>query len=287
MGSGVSVMRIVTLTTDFGIADGYVGVMKGVILPIAPDVRLVDLSHHISPQDVCQAAYLLYTVVPFFPPDTVHVVVVDPGVGTQRRAIALWTPLGTFVGPDNGLFTYLLTEVREWRAVELANPAYRLARVSNTFHGRDLFSPAAAHLAAGVPLEDLGPPVTDLVSLPLPRLEVGPDGVAGELLHADRFGNLITSIGRLRWDGGDLVLTPAFRRDPTPPIRFSAAEARVELAGRTVTGIHRTYGEARLGELIALVGSEGFLEIAVRQGSAQEVLGVRRGEGVGVSLLRL
>ena len=285
MGAGVGGgMRIVTLTTDFGIADGYVGVMKGVILSIAPDVQLVDLSHHIPPQDVRQAAYLLYTVFSYFPPDTIHVVVVDPGVGTQRRAIALWTPQGTFVGPDNGLFTYVLTEVEAWRAVELSNPAYRLAHVSNTFHGRDLFSPAAAHLAAGVPLEALGPPMTDLVSLPLPRLEGGPDGGEGELLHADRFGNLITSVGRLRWDGDDLVLTPAFRRAPASPVRFPARKARVELVGRTITGIRRTYGEAAVGELVALVGSEGFLEVAVRQGNAREALNTCRGDGVRIYL---
>ncbi|HIE39737.1 MAG TPA: hypothetical protein EYH30_11100 [Anaerolineales bacterium] len=277
-------MRIITLTTDFGVSDGYVGVMKGVILSIAPDVRLVDLSHHIPPQDVRQAAYLLYTVVPFFPSDTVHVVVVDPGVGTERRAIALETSRGTFVGPDNGLFTYVLSEVREWRAVELANPAHRPARVSNTFHGRDLFSPAAAHLAAGVPLEELGPPVTDLISLPLPRLEVGSEGVEGELLHADRFGNLITSVGRLQWDGDDLVLSPAFRRESSPPIRFAAAKVRVEMAGRSLAGIRRTYGEAEMGELVPLVGSEGFLEIAVRQGNAQEVLKAQPGDPVRVHL---
>lgn len=280
-------MRIITLTTDFGTADGYVGVMKGVILSIAPDVQLVDLSHHIPPQDTQQAAYLLYTAFPFFPPDTIHVAVVDPGVGTERRAIALWTPQGSFVGPDNGLFTYVLTGVETWRAVELANPAYRLGRVSHTFHGRDLFSPAAAYLAAGVPLEALGPPADDLISMPLPRLEVGPERVEGELLHTDRFGNLITSIGRLHRDGDELVLMPAFRRTPAPPIRFPAAAARVELAGRSIQGIRRTYGEADVGELVALVGSEGFLEVAVRQGNAREVLGVRRGDGVWVYLPRL
>jgi len=273
----VSPVTVITVTTDFGTADGYVGAMKGVMLSIAPHVRLVDLSHQVPPQDVALAAYLLYTVAPFFPPNTVHLAVVDPGVGTRRRAIALRTPQGTFVGPDNGLFTYVLAEARQWAAVELSNPDYCLPHVSSTFHGRDLFSPAAAYLAAGIPLQALGPPVTDPVTLPLPHLEIGRGQVEGEVLHADRFGNLITSVGRLRWDGDDLVLIPAFRRDLSPPVRIPAMTARIELAGQALVGIQRTYGEVALGELLALVGSEGFLEVAVRQGNAQETVGARRG----------
>ncbi len=146
-------MTILTLLTDFGTEDEYVGVMKGVILSIAPEVRLVDLSHQIPPQDVRRAAFLLTSAVPYFPPDTVHLAVVDPGVGTERRPLAVRTPVGTFVGPDNGLFSWVLTRVPEWTAVE---PAYRLPLVSSTFHGRDIFAAGGAHLAAGVPLERLG-----------------------------------------------------------------------------------------------------------------------------------
>lgn len=276
-------MGIITLTTDFGTADGYVGVMKGVILSIAPNARLVDLSHQVPPQDVARGAYLLYTAFPFFPPDSIHLVVVDPGVGTERRAVALRTPGGTFVGPDNGLFTYVLAEAREWLAVELTNPAYRLMRVSSTFHGRDLFAPAAAYLSIGVPLEAMGPPVDDLVLLPLPHLEVKPGRAEGEVLYVDRFGNLITSIGRLQWDGDNLALVPAFHRKPPSPVPIAAAHARVELAERMVSGIRRTYGEAAAGALVALVGSEGFLEIAVCQGDAAHTLGARRGDRVLLS----
>ncbi len=272
-------MPILTLLTDFGTEDEYVGVMKGVILSIAPHVRLVDLTHQIPPQDVRRAAFLLSNAVPFFPPDTVHLAVVDPGVGTARRPLAVRTPVGTFVGPDNGLFSYVLAEVPHWGAVELRNPAYRLRYVSSTFHGRDIFAPAAAHLAMGAPLEALGPPVTDPQRLPLPYLELGDGWLEGEVLHADRFGNLVTSIGRLRWEGGRLLLVPAFRPNP-PRYALSATAVRVVAAGLELPGIRRTYGEVPSGSPLALVGSSGFLEIAVREGSAAEQLGLRVGDRV-------
>ncbi|HHS96708.1 MAG TPA: hypothetical protein ENK08_02230 [Chloroflexi bacterium] len=276
-------MRVIALTTDFGTADGYVGVMKGVILSIVPEVHLVDLSHEIPPQDVRRAAFVLYTAVPFFPPGTVHLAVVDPGVGTERRAIAVQTPQGFFVGPDNGLFTYVLAEAEEWKAVGLEEPAYRLPEVSGTFHGRDVFAPAAAHLARGVPLERLGSPVTDPVLLPLPRLTVGEDRVEGEILHVDRFGNVITSVGRLRWNGGDLVLTPAFRQAASS-LQFAAREVAVEVGGERIRPVRRTYGEVGVGEKLALVGSTGFLEIAVRQGNAARALGVHPGDPITLRL---
>ncbi len=276
-------MPILTLLTDFGTEDEYVGVMKGVILSIAPDVRLVDLSHRIPPQDVRRAAFLLSNAVPYFPPDTVHLAVVDPGVGTERRALAIRTPAGAFVGPDNGLFSWVLAEVPEWTAVEIREPAYRLPRVSFTFHGRDIFAPAAAHLAAGIPLDRLGPRVTDPVLLPPPRLEIGAGVLEGEVLSADRFGNLTTSIGRFRWDGDRLVLAPAFR-PASGEMRLNPAGARVVLAGVELQGIRRTYGDVAVGEPVALVGSSGFLEIAVRQGSAAAATGAAPGAPVTVFL---
>lgn len=272
-------MRTITLTTDFGTVDGYVGVMKGVMLSIAPGIRLVDLSHEVPPQDVRRAAFMLYTAVSFFPPDTVHLAVVDPGVGTERRAIAVQVPQGFLVGPDNGLFTYILAEAEEWRAVELRDPAYWLPQVSGTFHGRDIFAPVAAHLARGVPMEQLGPPVSDPVLLPLPRLEVREDRLEGEVLYIDRFGNVVTSIGRLRWAGNGLVLDAAFRR-AAPSLRPAAAGAVVEIGRKAIQGVRRTYGEVPVGESLALVGSIGFLEIAVRQGDAAHTLGVRPGDPV-------
>lgn len=275
-------MPVLTLLTDFGTEDEYVGVMKGVILSIAPDVRLVDLSHQIPPQDIRRAAFLLMNAVPHFPPNTVHLSVVDPGVGTERRPVAIRTPAGTFVGPDNGLFSWALAKVPDWTAVEIREPAYRLPLVSSTFHGRDIFAPAAAYLAAGVPLEKLGPRVEDLVWLPPPRLEIGDFGVEGEILYADRFGNLVTSIGYLEWGEDTLALVTAFgpRGDGR---RFPARVAGVVAGNAELLGIRRTYGEVAVGEPLALVGSNGFLEIAVRQGSAAAALGA--GPGTPVTLL--
>ncbi|HHN93342.1 MAG TPA: hypothetical protein ENK17_01105, partial [Anaerolineae bacterium] len=229
------------------------------------------------------AAYVLFTAYPFFPPHTVHLVVVDPGVGSARRPIALRTPAGLFVGPDNGVFSYIVAREKEVEVVELANPRYRLPSVSNTFHGRDIFSPAAAHLAAGVPLSDLGPRVDDPVLFPPPRLEVAPPVITGEVLHTDRFGNVITSIGLLLWQGqgDDLVLKPAFSPSGTS-VRLTASQVTVEAAGREIVGIHRTYSAVERGAVLALVGSEGYLEIAVREGDGAARLGLRPGDPVVV-----
>ncbi|NBD35651.1 MAG: hypothetical protein GVY30_06595, partial [Chloroflexi bacterium] len=193
---------LISLTTDFGIQDAYVGIMKGVMARIAPSAPLVDITHTVPPQDVRAAAYLLWTALPYFPEESVHLVVVDPGVGTQRRAIAARTAWGTLVGPDNGVFSYLWAATAPQQVVALQNTAYQRPQVSQTFHGRDIFAPAAAHLARGVPLAELGPAVSDLVRLPAPRLTVSGTRLEGEVLHIDHFGNVITSVGCLVWDSG-------------------------------------------------------------------------------------
>jgi S-adenosylmethionine hydrolase len=250
-------MTIITLTTDFGTADGYVGAMKGVILSLAPRVSLVDISHDVLPQDVRHGARLLAMAAPFFPSGTVHVGVVDPGVGSARRGIALQTSLAIFVGPDNGLFTpFLLDRVA---CVALTNTAAHRHPVSKTFHGRDVFAPVAAHLANGMPLAQLGPPVDDPVTLPESRpLRLSDGQLRAEVLHVDRFGNLISNVGPLE---GETV-------DPD--------STRVVIESVPVP-MGRTYADVPPGALIALVGSTGYLEIAVRGGRASERLGV----GVG------
>jgi len=275
---------LVTLTTDFGTADGYVGAMKGVVLGIVPNVRLVDISHQIAPQDVRQAAFALYTATPFFPPDAIHLVVVDPGVGGARRAIAVRTSGGTLVGPDNGVFSYVMARDSVEAAVALTDPRYHLPRVSHTFHGRDVFAPAAAHLAAGVPIDALGPPVHDPITFPPPLLEVRPGEIAGEVLHVDRFGNVVTSIGCLAWRGDALRLDPAFWQtgDAAGAVCFRAEGTTVAVAGRKIGGVCRTYAEVKPGETLALVGSGGHLEIAVREGSAARRLDVRPGAPVAL-----
>lgn len=281
-------MGIVTLTTDFGLTNGYVGIVHGVIRGICPDAVVIDLSHQVVPQDVRGAAYLLYTAYLYFPADTVHCVVVDPGVGTSRRAVAVETLQGRYVAPDNGVLSYVLAREPVTAAVSLTNRCYHLSRVSRTFHGRDIFAPVAAHLARGVPLADLGESVTQLVTFPVPGISVRPDGVlGGRVIHVDRFGNLITSIGRLLWIGDNLALQPAFPIAGAEGCEwgsspFPAAEARVCAAGRRIEGVRPAYGDVPDGEYLALVGSVEHLEIAVAGGNAARALGI--GVGAEVTL---
>lgn len=283
----VSKSRIITLTTDFGIVDGYVGTMKGVMLDILPQAQLVDITHGITPQDICQTAYVLYAAYRFFPPQAVHLVVVDPGVGSARRSVAVHSSCGTFVGPDNGVFSYVMAQESVETVVELANSRYHLPSVSQTFHGRDIFAPAAAHLAAGVAIEELGPTVPNPVTLPLPRLEIAPGRISGKVLHTDHFGNVITSIGRLLWKGEELSLTPAFRQQREEQARFRADEALVTIGrppGQEIGTLRRTYADVDPGDVLALVGSGGHVEIAVREGSAAERLGLQAGDPVELRL---
>jgi S-adenosylmethionine hydrolase len=239
--------------------------MKGVILSLCPSVRLVDLTHEVPAHDVQGGRLALEAAVPFFPAGTVHLAVVDPGVGTARRAIAVRRGQCYLVGPDNGLLSFALEEAG-WTAVGIAAPEYRLPEVSRTFHGRDVFAPAAAHLAAGVALERLGPPVADPVRLPRPPCHLEGRELIGEVLGADRFGNLLTSIpatrlGEIPGDG--------------PPV--------LEVAGRLVSGPVEAYAEGREGEAAFIVGSTGRLEIFVRGGSARDRVGVGRGAVVRVT----
>ncbi len=257
-------MSIITLTTDFGLADGYVGTMKGVILGIAPTATIVDISHGIPPQDVREAAYTLYAAYPYFPQGAIHVVVVDPGVGSERRGIALRTPQATFVAPDNGVLSYVVAGERVEQIVHLTNPGYHLSPVSRTFHGRDIFAPAAAHLARGIPLTELGQPLTEIVAFPLPQPQVRPDGaIVGQIIHVDRFGNLITSITAT--DLADYSLLGA---------------SVIEIKGQTIRDIASNYAEVATGKLLALVGSSDHLEIAVSGGSASQTLEAKGGDEV-------
>jgi S-adenosylmethionine hydrolase len=289
IGLKMEQMPLITVTTDFGIVDGYVGTMKGVVLGIAPNARIVDISHEIAPQDIRQAAYVLYTAYPFFPPQTVHLVVVDPGVGSARRPVALRTRAGSFVGPDNGVFSYVMAREQVEAMVELADPQYHLSSgCSHTFHGRDIFAPVAAYLAAGTPISALGPPVPDPITFPPPRLEIAGEGITGEVWHVDRFGNVVTSIGILTWgEQGRLAFAPAFRGagsrkqeaggEERETLRHSADRATVLVAGRELVAVRHSYAEVERGQMAALVGSSGHLEIAVREGNAAEKLGVSPG----------
>ena len=257
---------VITITTDFGLTDGYVGAVKGVLLSICPDATLVDVTHLVPPQDVSTGALILRQAAPFFPPETIHLAVIDPGVGTARRAVALSGPLGTFVGPDNGLFTGVIpASLTQVRAVELNRHEYWLPAVSATFQGRDVFAPVAAHLAAGVTLRDVGEPIdaASLVRLPWPAPAIGCGRLTGEVIHVDHFGNLITNIERQHIPDG--------------------APVTVRLGERLIGPLAATYGDSRPGEAIACIGSSGFLEIAVVNGHAGNVLGAGRSCPVTVS----
>ncbi len=259
--------RIITLTTDFGLSDAYVGVMKGVILGIAPEVTLVDISHEVHPLNVAGAAYLLQMAYPYFPADAIHLAVVDPGVGTDRKPLAIAAPHGLFVGPDNGIFCRALAdqaaldaqtgELLRGTAVALENREFWRQPVSQTFHGRDIFAPAAAHLALGTRLTALGPAQSVLERAPTQAPIRQGEAVYGSIVHIDRFGNAISNVPE-----ADI---------PEPTI--------VEVAGRELHGLASSYQD---GRLVAIVGSGGMLEIAARNASAASALGLQVGDPIVV-----
>jgi S-adenosylmethionine hydrolase len=258
--------------TDFGIKDGTVGVMKGVIWGISPTAQISDLSHMVQAQNIREAAYIFARSVPYFPKDSVHVVVVDPGVGTQRRPMAAKIGDWFYVGPDNGTITGLLerAEASGWQTefVELNRKKYWLPVISFVFHGRDIFSPVAAHLANGVPLGDLGMSFTDPIRIELPKPVRTENGWRGEVVHIDHFGNITTNI---RFEH----LESAFSNKEKISVRILQNE---------IKGLVNTFGERPVGELIALMGSTGNLGISVVNGNAVQALGARVGDEILVTI---
>lgn len=272
---------MIAILTDFGTLDPFSGIMKGVISKIAPQVTIVDLCNEIPPGDIKRAAINLWQSVPYFPPQTVFLAVVDPGVGTLRKSILLKSGNHTFVGPDNGLFTFVIEE--DARAWEIGNPAYTLAAPSSTFHGRDIFAPAAAHAALHVPGPEFGPPVPEPVRLDLPRLELdSPGELRGEILYADRFGNLLTSLGQFERAGdGWLVLRPWLSSFPDDAgRRFRPKELILEIEGGRRLGWINTFSEIPPGDCAFLVGSSGLVEIVSNRQSAAEQLNLASGNHV-------
>jgi S-adenosylmethionine hydrolase len=261
-------MTVLSITTDFGLTNGFVGVMKGVIYSIAPDVKIVDISHLISAQNVLEGAYTLWRAVPFFPPGSVHVGVVDPGVGTVRRPIGARLGDQYFIAPDNGLLTPLILDAeRNGKPMEficLDNSKYWLPKISNTFHGRDIFAPTGAHLAAGVSLKELGTPITDPILLDMPHPEKTVNGWRAHITIVDIFGNLATDLPADAFEGQPNVL--------------------IRIHEREIDGIVESYGHRKAGDLVALVDSEYHLEIAVVNGSAARILGAKIGDVVEVIL---
>lgn len=273
---------IVTLLTDFGEYDAYVGAMKGVILSIAPDVQLIDISHKVTPQNIHQAASILAGIYAYYPGHTIHLAVVDPGVGSERQPIALETHRGIFVAPDNGLLTYIRLKEPSSTPVLLENRSYWLPSPSNTFHGRDIFSPVAAHLAKGVPVRQMGSILETIVMFPVTPLDLTPTMIRGEVTQIDRFGNLLTNISYLRWlDTETLELHHVQVQNNEPiTIQLNATKVRITCGWHAFKGIRHTYSTAEVGQPLAVVGSNGELEIAINQGSASSALAAKVGDPV-------
>jgi len=271
---------IITLLTDFGLADGYVAAMKGVILGINPQVQMIDICHSIQPQNVSQAAFVLGTVYRYFPPKTIHLMVVDPGVGSSRKLVILRTPQGDFVAPDNGVLAYVLQPFlhqpppsggrillkgtlrpeSDIQAVQITNPRFYRHPVSPTFNGRDILAPVAAALSLGFSLGGFGPAQDSLEILPISLPVRHGSSLVGHIIHSDGFGNLITDIRE-----NDLPDKPA----------------AIIIADQKISGLSSTYAEGH--GLLALVGSSGYLEIALKGGSAQALLGAKLGDEVRIS----
>jgi S-adenosylmethionine hydrolase len=246
--------KLITLTTDFGTKDGYVASMKGVILSISPESTIIDITHEIEPQQVLPAAIVLMTSVDYFPSGTVHIAVVDPGVGTDRQLLAVRANEQIFLAPDNGLLGFVIEKYRDHEIRRIENKSLFLPKVSHTFHGRDILSPVGAHLAAGIPFEEVGSITKEFQRSLFPHPVVESDEVRGQIIHRDSFGNLMTNIAR-----DDLK-------------SFRGSEILVRTGYTEIKGLSNAYSDVAKGELLCLFGSADFLEVALREGSAADKL---------------
>jgi len=261
---------IVTLTTDFGEQDYYVGAMKGVILDVCPDTEVIDLCHNVLPYDILDAAFTIAQSYRWFPLRTVHLVVVDPGVGTQRRPILVSGDRHFFIGPDNGVFSFIYPEQEKLTVWHITGDHYFHQPVSNTFHARDVFAAVAGWLAKGVEARQFGDEIEDYVKLSIPKAQaVNDKSWKGMVLKVDRFGNVITSIAAAD--------CPALFAEPTPPFKLTAG-------GKDITKLVPNYAEGGQGEIFALLGSSGYLEIATNRGGAGKLLSLNRGGEVTLQL---
>jgi hypothetical protein len=258
---------IITLSTDFGLEDPYVGVMKGVMLGINPRALLVDLTHSLSHHGLLEAAYVLHINYPYFPPGTIHLAVVDPGVGGGRRLLTIQDRDDFWVGPDNGILSLVLKNHPEAEVFQLVNTDYFLTPLSRTFHGRDIMAPAAAHLSLGIPASEMGRKITDPVMLDFPEPRIFGNGMIGQVLWADHFGNLITNISQ--------KMISNLNR---------SSELRITVGRLAIAGVRQTYSQVPPGQFLALIGSMGYLEIACNLGRASDLLGFKEGEGMKVEV---
>ncbi len=260
---------VVTLTTDFGVTDHFVGTMKGVILDIAPETQIVDISHAVQAFDVLDGALTIAQAYSYFPAGTVHLVIVDPGVGTARRPILVSTERHHFVAPDNGVLSLVYAREERMHVRHVTAEHYSLQPVSKTFHGRDIFAPIAAYLAKGVDSEKFGEEITDFVRFNAPKPKTVDKGMKGIVLKVDRFGNLITNF------------TP---QDVPMLMQLDPLPFKIVVGKKEVTNIHTLYAEGEPGEVFGILGSMGYLEIAANRASAAQLTGVGKGAEVNIQL---
>lgn|SRR5215510_6969345 len=258
---------LITLLTDFGNQDYFVGAMKGVILSINPSVRIVDITHEIPPQDIESAAFTLLACYRDFPPETIHLCIVDPGVGSQRRALAVQCAQQHFVGPDNGIFSWICEREADFRAWAVNNETFFRQPVSRTFHGRDVFAPVAAALSAGTKLDELGERVKDIVRLPTLAPQISDGTITGRIIHIDRFGNAVTNLTR------DQVAEDIFDRG-----------AKLTINDESISTFHSCFADAKGEKPFCFFGSAGFLEVGARNSSAKGILKLQHGASIRLNL---
>jgi len=257
--------NVITLITDFGDEAGYAGVMKGVILNINPNCQVIDITHHVSPQDIEEAAFLLHNVYSYFPDHSIHIVVVDPGVGSERRPILVETDRYWFVGPDNGVFSFVFSEKGFKKVWEITNKHYFLPDLSFTFHGRDIFAPIAAHLSLGVSTREMGEEQRRFIMLKNLEPEISEGMIKARVVYIDRFGNLVSNLSK------DLFTKLAVGKCFT-----------IAVGGKVIRNLSLTYADAKEGEAFALFGSSGWLEISVKNGNCQRELNVKKGTEIDI-----
>jgi len=254
--------KIITLTTDFGQAGGYVGAVKGVLLRINPQIKIVDITHEISPFNVLEGALVLNSFYRFFPKGTIHLTVVDPGVGGKRKGVLIRTDDYFFVGPDNGIFSFIYDQEKVREMINITNLEYFLGKPSSTFHARDIFAPVSAYLSLGVKLGEFGSPTQDCYKFKLHAPVYRKDYLMGEIIYIDRFGNLVTNIS------SDLIR--------------KSKRVQIRIKNKKINHLSQYYEEEKEGKLLALFGSSNFLEIAVNQGNAQKLLKAKTGDKVKI-----
>lgn len=262
---------VISLLTDFGNQDAYVGIMKGVIAGINPGVHIIDICHNILPHDIFNGAYLLSTSYKYFPKGTIHVAVIDPGVGGARGIVCVETQDYLFLAPNNGLLSFIARKERLKNIIHITNSKYFLPSPGHTFHGRDIFAPVAAHLSRGIKTRQLGTKMNQLECLDIPEPHFKKPGqLEGQIISIDRFGNLITNITRIHVES----------------LALGQKDREVIIGKKKVFGLSKTYADVSNGKPLILIGSAGFLEISVNQGNAQKYFNVDRGSKISICLMK-